>query len=904
MSLHRHRTVLYAAVVLVLATTRTWGGCVEPATVDFFPTMLGVSTTDCSEPANLTLDLDGTGPFDLTWSVIAPPGGSAFPPFGTVASDVNSISFSSTLIGTGNFTVTALVTNACGSVGDSFVVTVEDRLGPDIVVDAFLMECSRLLARPPGLGLPTGETSLNGPARVDHGPRQHGLEADGEGEIADLDYLEEKRRVDAREAELAEERLSELDPPDIPMALGCGSPCTTGTAEAIHPFYDVFINCNDGSFTARTGALHPVTVSSGAMQNVIFGGAGGGSTTSDAGWYIHDTGTFFNDPMGAAVCVFDPPDTAAEPNSIGLEAEWTVSPADGINLVLREEMVAFGTTPENSGIRMSLGIANDPGSMRTISAGVRWQIDYQNASDDGPIFASVSCQPPEVVEQWTTEHLLTPAETLDFYRIQNNTGTPIFGNFNSTTELVGFPGTGTPDRLVYGRWSALRGSAWNYVVAEGAAGPDSDSAVLFSYGHELANAMTIAPGESFLRSVVLFTSDDAVDCGDFTPGTGTGTFIQACPGDCVEIGALALDACGTTTANLVGTSPGAPPCVGLPCEVQFIAPGEYTYTFAATDEAGNMTEAEAVVRILTDIECSAIECRPAVSGPPPDVTICEAGLATLDARSLSLLGCATEITYEWRDGSGMVVGTDPVIDVAPTATTTYTVTVDCMGVADCAYEDTATVLVELPPVFDTVDAIDISPCNIGVDLQWWPATFRSDAGTGAYNIYRSTVSCDDALLQPPLKTGYPFLQLFDDDVDGSGTYYYVIEAEDSQRSTCTPQGVHYGGLATRLCLEAVMDAESPGTPNEVFNTLRASNVGEQVTMSWVAARPLLPTESYVLFKALGSPTAIFQQVNPAGDVARSFDDLDTSSPIQFFDLRVQNQCGDLSIDEYPPGYDH
>src|SRR5436190_1663697 len=41
--------------------------------------------------------------------------------------------------------------------------------------------------------------------------------------------------------------------------LSCTLPCTTGTLEADSPYYDVFLNCGDGAYTARTGASHSVT---------------------------------------------------------------------------------------------------------------------------------------------------------------------------------------------------------------------------------------------------------------------------------------------------------------------------------------------------------------------------------------------------------------------------------------------------------------------------------------------------------------------------------------------------------------------------------------------------------------------------------------------------------------------
>src|SRR5207237_341407 len=135
-------------------------------------------------------------------------------------------------------------------------------------------------------------------------------------------------------------------------------------------------------------------------------------------------------------------------------------PSPGYDLTLREEIVAFGTSATDSGIRLTVGATNASTSAGSVTIGTRWQIDYENGDDDGPLFATVTCNPPTVVEQLDVEHELAPGEIQDFYRIQNNDGFPIFANVNSTTSLSGFPDTGTPDRLIFAAWPSAVGSAW------------------------------------------------------------------------------------------------------------------------------------------------------------------------------------------------------------------------------------------------------------------------------------------------------------------------------------------------------------------------------------------------------------------------------------------------------------
>ena len=53
-------------------------------------------------------------------------------------------------------------------------------------------------------------------------------------------------------------------PPEA-QALSCGVPCLSGNVQALHPYYDVFLNCTNGAFTARTGASHSVTAAAGRL---------------------------------------------------------------------------------------------------------------------------------------------------------------------------------------------------------------------------------------------------------------------------------------------------------------------------------------------------------------------------------------------------------------------------------------------------------------------------------------------------------------------------------------------------------------------------------------------------------------------------------------------------------------
>ncbi len=492
-----------------------------------------------------------------------------------------------------------------------------------------------------------------------------------------------KLALDIRDVQVFDGNLPEMTSPPA-SAVGCSTPCTTGTiSNTLNPYYDVYLSCGDGSFTARTGVSHPLTISSG-VQSVIYGG---GFTppvtgTSDVGFHMHAPAVVDQvNPTGGMACSFNPPDTATEPSNNGLEQEWDrPGIAPGVNLRYREEMVAFGSTAMNSGIRLTLGVTNLTTSTVPATMGVKWQIDLQNAGDDGPLFGVQQCTPPTSGADTSTEHEWaprTPAELRDFYRVTNNAGTPVFSNYTSTTAIAGFPDTGTPDRLVYGWWIQTNGAPWSYPVVEGrevagVAGGTNDSSVLYYYGYTAANGITIAPGQSFTRSVVIFTAAGGGTCGGFIPGT---TATTVCADTCLQLNATATDACSTPTVTGPVASPGAPTCSGLPCTVHFTTPGTYTYSYTANDTAGNVSACNTVVTVLpaTDPACNQ---PPVCNGGGPYTSTCRDAVidnATVsdpneDGISYTWTGPA-DVTFSTPSGS---VPPGPGVRDIPDVTVTYT----------------------------------------------------------------------------------------------------------------------------------------------------------------------------------------------------------------------------------------
>ena len=685
--------------------------CMAPSGVTVTPLNASTSEPDCTRNQPFNVTTAGTGPFTWNWTITPTAGQSATPPSGTATTSGTSLSFSSMLQGSGDYTVSVTATNDCGADGATITFNLEDRAGPLLTPTAEHVSCGSTIL--PMAAPPSPATTPR------HAAEQ--LSAMSEDELTSLlsepdplavrDALAEKLRVAPKSLVVLDATVPGVVSAPGTMSVSCGSPCTGfGTLEADTLYYDVFLSCDDGSFTARTGVVHPVTVSSGSPQNVIFGGAGGGPGTSDASWYVHETADHYINPSGGMACLFNPADTSSEPGNVGIEAEWTRVPSGlpGVHLTLREEIVAFGNTEANSGVRLTLGATNEPISSQPVTMGVRWQIDYQNAFDDGPLFAEVVCSPFEVRNERSTEHEFSDAEiaTFDFYRIQNNTSTPIFGNFTNTAELGGWSDTGKPDRLTYARWGSVVGTGWNYSANEGDPNPDFDSAVLYWFGYDVADGITIAPGETFTRSVIIFTAGDDQDCGDRRPGSCEAeASVQICPGECARVGATATDGCSSAvTVELLGTSPGAPPCTTNPCVLDFPDEGDFVYTWRATDAAGNQVECTSTVVVREGPDCNV----------PPS---CNAGgPATSECREAPVTGASVddfdgdEITYTWTTDN-------PMVSVDPPA-----------GLIGAGFGPRS-----LPPTVARLDS-SVDPCGVTANL-----TLHVDDGQGGTSSCTTTV---------------------------------------------------------------------------------------------------------------------------------------------------------------------
>ena len=209
------------------------------------------------------------------------------------------------------------------------------------------------------------------------------------------------------------------------------------------------------------------------------------------------------------------------------------------------------------------------------------------------------------------------------------------------------------------------------------------------------------------------------------------------------------------------------------------------------------------------------------------------------------------------------------------------------------------------PYFDEAWVEDPSDCGAGLLVSWEEAVWEDPILGGIYNLYRSEgpiASCDDALSRAPVATGLDQLSWFDRSTEPGVEYLYVVEAEDAQPPHgCDPPGPRGGALAWACTEPALIDAQAEERPEGVFATLFLSHDADAVTLEWPSARALLPGERFRLFKDPEPQFGPFELLNDWDSVDRRHVDLDTRSPLQFFELRVADSCDQLSADEYPAG---
>jgi len=221
------------------------------------------------------------------------------------------------------------------------------------------------------------------------------------------------------------------------------------------------------------------------------------------------------------------------------------------------------------------------------------------------------------------------------------------------------------------------------------------------------------------------------------------------------------------------------------------------------ESGGVACDALAGLEQLPLAACSPAGCAilPAAAGPPR--RICAGSPIAIDASASDGLNCAGDaLEYQLRDLGGIVTPWGPAAAFAgrvASQTTDCFIDVRCLTQPACANSVRVRVEVERAPALDPFSTGSARlPCDVGIRLYWAPARFYGAAG-GFYNVYRSEVSCSDALTRPPIASGLPAPTFVDAGSVEGRTYHYVVEAEDgTPAESCADRGPVVGGASTRV----------------------------------------------------------------------------------------------------------
>lgn len=307
-------------------------------------------------------------------------------------------------------------------------------------------------------------------------------------------------------------------------------------------FYRVLVEGSRGGpgvgvYNVRTGPAHPITLRSGS-QSLLAGAAPGTSFTAIRSY---TSGADYVQRSGLSLAPGAPPTYTLEPfvqageeavpfgdpnDPVGFTTTYRVSRSAGAADDLKLEQVArvVGTAFDDSAFRLTTTITNEGAA--EVRVGIRYLWDLEvGANDCGPTFQARSPDGAVLTEE--ADHLDPPFETIESR--DNNDPAACFSGGNSPFpffevrgSVVGPAPLGPtpPTRLTYASWPAVSGlpdrfggltpapSAFTYTPA----GADiatcdvslDDSAAVYWWGDEEANALVIAPGQSVSVSAYLY----------------------------------------------------------------------------------------------------------------------------------------------------------------------------------------------------------------------------------------------------------------------------------------------------------------------------------------------------------------------------------------------------------------
>jgi hypothetical protein len=465
-------------------------------------------------------------------------------------------------------------------------------------------------------------------------------------------------------------------------------------SQATNDFYTVFVNQipapGFGQYTVMTGPSHPVTLSTGAPQNVLFGGGDPGTSYNTIRSYT--TGAIYAANVNF---VTSPPLYILDPSRPGITGTTTPLGTTGFRttfvlsgppntpdaLTIVQDVNVHGTTFLTSTVEVTTTITNNGSA--PVALGLRYLWDTQIGIDDGPTFQAQSPNGPVL----TTEQTYV-SPTFGFYRIQDNdknVPTPLFSVFGTVTEPTTItPAPTPPDQLENAYWGTSFYAPFAYTTTPNAdistSTSPNDNAVLYYWGPTQANAINLAPGASrtFSQSLVSAAANapppfNQSPVAHITAPTNNAAFAQ---GSAVSFAGTGTDPeDGTLTgASLVWTDNVAGQIgTGTSFSLSSLAVGTHVVTLTATDSQGAKGTATVTI-VITGVEANQ----------PPTAHITSPATGALLAQGSSIAfagtgsdpedGVLTGSSLVWTDNVSGQIGTGTSFSLATLAAGVHVIT--------------------------------------------------------------------------------------------------------------------------------------------------------------------------------------------------------------------------------------
>ncbi|MEQ8674682.1 MAG: cadherin-like domain-containing protein [Aggregatilineales bacterium] len=388
--------------------------------------------------------------------------------------------------------------------------------------------------------------------------------------------------------------------------------------------YEVFVDTtqNIGSYTARTGIAHPITLATGSRQNVLFGGSTANPGTSFNTIRSYTSGTDYVqranvvglnstfDVLGLSFASLNPALVAnyLTTETIGTSGFRTTYRLPGPPLTpdamtIVQDINVVGTTYEDSRIVVSVRVTNTGNS--NLSVGLRYLWDFQIAGDDGPVFMpSNPAGIPLVTET------AFPSPSFGFFRMQDNDislNPPTFSVNGSVNGPSSFNPT-TPDLIQYAGWTTAVGQAFDVtvdptrVVGSGTTRTNNDSAVNYFFGATQASAINLSPGNSQTTSAYLFAIEPSAN----TPPVAVDDTLTVPAGQTTNINVMEndfdLDGDNLTVGIVTTTEAGADVLITFPdYQIAYTPPagfsGEDMFFYTIEDGRGGTDTGQVFVTV-------------------------------------------------------------------------------------------------------------------------------------------------------------------------------------------------------------------------------------------------------------------------------------------------------------------